>query len=156
MKASNPSNFKNSLAPWIGRTMKLIDHRIEDILAENNIDLSRMQFVILKNIAQNQGICQNELAFHSNRNKSSLTRMIETLIKKEYIHKKVSKDDKRKNTIHLAEKGLQILAEATPHFQQLAQLVEQNLSAEDIERAKDILKIIQVNVTQEEAKSFFN
>ena len=56
----------------------------------------------------------------------------------------------------MAEKGLQILAEATPHFQQLAQLVEQNLSAEDIERAKDILKIIQVNVTQEEAKSFFN
>lgn len=156
MKESIPVNFKDSLAPWISRTVKLIEHRIEDILAENDIDLSRMQFIILKNIAHNQGICQNELAFCSNRNKSSLTRMIETLIKKGYILKKTSKDDKRKNTIHLAEKGKRILAEATPHFQQMAQLVEQNLTEEDIERAKDILKIIQVNVSQEEAKSFFN
>ena len=148
-------DFKNSLAPWIGRTMKLIDHRIEDILAENKIDLSRMQFVILKNIEQKEGICQNELAFFSNRNKSTLTRMIETLIKKGYIIKKSSKEDKRKNTIYLSPKGTAMLEKATPHFRQLAQTVEQNLSESEIDTAKEILKKIQENVTQGEGISFF-
>lgn len=147
----NPSfDFKNSLAPWIGKTMKLIEHRIEDVLAENQIDLSRMQFVILKTIQNNEGICQNQLAFFSNRNKSSLTRMINTLIKKGYITRKTSKQDKRKNTMDISELGTRIIKKATPYFEQIAELVEKDMSADEISFAKEILKKIQNNVTNQD------
>ncbi len=139
--------FKNSLGPWIGRTMKLIEHKIEDILSENNIDLSKMQFVILKTIAENEGISQNELAIFAKRDKSSLTRMINTLINKGYISKCSSKEDKRKNQIHITDQGMKILKEAIPHFRKMASCIEQNLSNEEIELAKNILKKIQINVT---------
>lgn len=135
--------------------MKLIEHRIEDILAENNIDLSRMQFVILKNIAENDGISQNELAFFANRDKSSLTRMINTLITKGFITKCSSKEDKRKNHIHITSEGTEILEKAIPHFRKMASKIEENLTPQEIEITRNTLKKIQENVTNEEGKPFF-
>lgn len=139
--------FQDSLGPWIGRTMKLIEHKIEEILSENNIDLSRMQFVVLKTIAENDGISQNELAVYANRDKSSLTRMINTIITKGYIIKCSSELDKRKNHIHLTKKGESILEQAIPHFREMAMLIEKNLSQEEIELSKNIFKKIQKNIT---------
>jgi len=139
--------FKDSLGPWIGRTMKLIEHKIEGVLSENNIDLSRMQFVVLKTIAENDGISQNELAVYTNRDKSSLTRMINTIITKGYIIKCSSELDKRKNHIHLTKKGEKILEKAIPHFREMALLIEKNLTQEEIEFSKEILKKIQKNIS---------
>ena len=146
MKEKIPIEFKNSLGPWIGRTMKLIDCKIEEVLSENDIDLSKMQFIILKNIEEREGISQNELALFSKRDKSSLTRMINTLINKEYITKCSSKEDKRKNNIHITKKGKDILKKATPHFHNMAMAIEKNLTQEEIEFAKNIMKKIQINI----------
>ena len=146
MDKNNTFDFKSSLGPQIGRTMKLIEHRIEEVLAQNNIDLSRMQFIILKTIEKNKGICQNELAYFCNRNKSSLTRMIDILLKKGYISKRTSNEDKRKNAVYVSEQGLLIMDKATPHFEQIALLVELGLSEEEIGRTNEILTKIQNNV----------
>ena len=142
----NNIEFKDSLGPWFGKTMKLIDFKIESALSENDIDLSKMQFIILKNVEANDGICQNELAFFAKRDKSSLTRMINTLINKGYITKRSSKEDKRKNNIHITIKGEEILKKAIPHFHKMAMTIEKNLTQEEIVFAKNILKKIQINV----------
>jgi DNA-binding MarR family transcriptional regulator len=138
--------FKDSLGPWFGKTMKLIESKIEEALSENDIDLSKMQFIILKNIEEYEGICQNELAFFAKRDKSSLTRMINTLINKGYITKCSSEEDKRKNHIHLTTKGKEIIKIGTPHFHAMALTIEKNLTQEEIEFTKNILKKIQINV----------
>lgn len=155
MKEKTHIEFKNSLGPWIGRTMKMIEDKIEDFLAENSIDLSRMQFVVLKTIEENEGMSQNELAHFANRNKSSLTRMINTLINKGFITKCSSKEDKRKNHIHLTMEGQTTLKKAIPHFRKMALSIESNLTPEEIEQTKLILKKIQHNVSREEAVSLF-
>ena len=147
MKKAEKIEFKDSLGPWIGRTMKIIDERIEELLSENGVDLSKMQFVILKNIEENDGVCQNKLAFFSKRSKSTLTRMINTLVKKGYIIKNASKEDKRKNNIYLTETGKEIITKATPHFRSMTETIEKNLNKEEIEITKKILKKIQINIT---------
>jgi DNA-binding MarR family transcriptional regulator len=147
VKEKTNIEFKNSLGPWFGRTMKVIDEKIEEILSENHIDLSKMQFIILKNIEEKDGIYQNELALFSKRNKSTLTRMINTLIKKGYISRYPSKKDKRKNHIYLTPSGKKIIHKATPHFHLIALLVEKNLTKEEIEMTKNIFKKIQTNIT---------
>lgn len=126
--------------------MKLIDCKIEEVLSENDIDLSKMQFIILKNIEECEGVSQNELALFSKRDKSSLTRMINTLINKGYITKCSSKEDKRKNNIHLTKKGKEILKKATPYFHNMAMAIEKNLTQEEIEFTKNIMKKIQINI----------
>lgn len=128
--------------------MKLIDNRIENVLDNEGIDLSRMQFVILKKIAESEGLNQNELAWFVKRNKSSLTRMIDTLIRKGFITKTTSKTDKRANCLHLTDEGRSIIERAIPHFRALAKLIEQDLSDDEIAQTIEILKKIQRNVDE--------
>ncbi len=138
--------FEQSIAPWLGKTMKVIDLKIEAILEENGLDLSKMQFVLLKSVQGKEGLSQNDLAFFFNKNKSSLTRAINTLEKKNYIARIASKEDKRVNQLFITKKGEQILEQAKPHFLAMSALIEKGLSKAEIERTIDTLKKIQKNV----------
>ncbi len=142
--------FEKSLAPWLGRTMKMIEHRIEATLEANGINLSKTQFLLLKSVQEKEGICQNELAFFANRNKSSLTRAINTLEKKNYIARIPSKEDKRMNQLFITKQGEQIIATALPHFFSMAELIEQDLTEAEIEATIKTLKKIQKNVIGQE------
>ena len=112
--------------------------------------------VISQTIEENDGISQNELAHFANRNKSSLTRMINTLIAKDFITKCVSESDNRKNHIHITKLGEEVLEKAIPHFRKMALNIEEHLSSLEIEQTKRILKKIQENVSGQEAGPFFN
>ena len=138
--------FENSLAPWLGKTMKIIENKIENTLEEHDINLSKMQFLLLKSVQEKEGICQNDLAFFSNRNKSSLTRAINTLEKKNYIARIPSKEDKRMNQLFITKKGEQIIETAKPHFLNMAALIEKGLSPEEIKQIINILQKIQKNI----------
>lgn len=144
-----------SLIPWLGKTVKMIDNTIEDILAENNIDLSRIQFIVLKNIEENDGVSQNELAFFANRDKSTLTRMLATLEEKKYIIKYHCEKDKRKCEIHISSLGKQLLKHSEPFFTEFATQMEQNISSEEKQQVKKILNKIQNNIIGEGPSPFF-
>ena len=142
--------FEKSLGPWFGMTMKMIDNRIEELLEESGIDLTKLHFIILKKVKQNEGVKQNDLAFFTNRNKSSLTRIINTLEKKNYIARIPSKEDKRINQLYITIQGEKMLEKAKPLFMKFAGMVESGLSKEEIENTIEILKRIQKNVLGEE------
>lgn len=150
VKKENNTSFDNSLGPLLGRTMKLIEFKIEDLLNEHGIDLSKMQYLVLKTIDENSGISQNKLAFFSNRDKSSLTRMISTLKRKNYIEKHTCEEDKRRNKIKLTPEGQKVLESARPYFLQVAQCIEENISNDQKEVFIKILKQIQINISGEE------
>lgn len=139
--------FEKSLGPWFGMTMKMIENRIEDLLNENGIDLTKLHYIILKKVSQNEGINQNDLAFFTNRNKSSLTRVINTLENKSFVTRKPSKEDKRVNRLYITEEGESILQKAKPMFLQFTGMIESGLSKEEVESTIEILKRIQENVS---------
>ena len=142
--------FEKSLGPWFEITMKLIDHAIEDMLFEHNINLSKLQFVVLKRVKQNEGIKQNDLAFIANKNKSTLTRLINSLEKKNYIARIPSKEDKRVNKLFLTTQGRKVIEEAKPLFMKFAKNLEKGLSDTEIKQTIELLKKIQVNVSGQE------
>ncbi|MFK8037481.1 MAG: MarR family winged helix-turn-helix transcriptional regulator [Crocinitomicaceae bacterium] len=148
--------FEKSLAPWLGKTMKCVENKIEERLEENGLDISKMQFLLLRSVYQKEGICQNELAFFSNRNKSSLTRAINTLEKKNYIARMASKEDRRINQLFITKQGLQMLEKAKPLFLDMAALIESGLSKEEIEATINTLKKIQKNVAGKEIGYLLN
>ena len=148
--------FEKSLAPWLGKTMKLIENKIESVLEANGIDVTKMQFLLLKSVQEKQGICQNDLAFFSNRNKSSLTRAINTLEKKNYIARIPSPKDKRMNQLYITKKGEQIIELAKPHFLGMVKLIETGLTKEEIESTIQTLKKIQKNVAGQEIGFMLN
>lgn len=61
-------DFENSIGPWIGSTIKVIDYYIHEEIKAEKLDLTKEQIIILKNLFFNDGINQNELACLTLRN----------------------------------------------------------------------------------------
>ena len=73
---SDNSDFNKTLAPWIGRTAKILNMYISEVFLQNNIQVTKEQWIVLKILFEdNEPLIQNELAFITNRNKASLTRL---------------------------------------------------------------------------------
>lgn len=116
MKFNNQtSDFNKTLAPWIGKTSKIINLFISDIFHKNNIQVTKEQWIVLKILHEDKdGAVQNELAFITNRNKASLTRLINVMEKNNLVTRINSEQDSRKNLIYITKTGKQLFLTMKP------------------------------------------
>lgn len=147
----NIVDFENSIGPWLGKTVKIMDYYLHEALLENGLDLSKEQMIVLKKLHDNNGINQNELAFLTFRNKSSLTRLLSKMEKKKYIIREQSKEDKRINNVYLTDSGREVFVNTGPVIKSLMNTMEQNISKEEIHQIIQILQKIQFNFTAKTA-----
>ena len=90
----NKSDFNKTIAPWIGKTSKMMNMYFSDVFQRNNIQITKQQWILLKILFENnEGIIQNNLAFITDRNKASLTRLINGMEKNNLVARIQSKDD---------------------------------------------------------------
>ncbi|WP_237275989.1 MarR family winged helix-turn-helix transcriptional regulator [Tenacibaculum ovolyticum] len=139
-------DIENTLAPWLGKTMKMIDNHIQDIFFEKNISLTKNQFIVLKRLKGKNGLPQQELAFLTGRDKTSLTRLINTMEKKNLVARILSKSDRRINNIHLTKKGELLLEETLPIMKNFAISLQENISDEEIAKTINTIKKVQENL----------
>lgn len=85
--------LENSILPQLGRTIKYLDLYIEEELDKAGVPLTKMQFVFLKVIERNGGQPQNCLAELTGRDKTTFTRNIKTLEKKNFVRRTPSEND---------------------------------------------------------------
>jgi DNA-binding MarR family transcriptional regulator len=152
MKSENTSvDFENSLGPWLGKTNKLVDYYLQEALNQNGIDLSKEQMIVLKRLHDQDGLHQNDLAFLTLRDKSSLTRLLIKMEKKSFIIRKQCKEDKRANNVYLTNLGREIFLKTRPVIKQILDTMEQNISKEEKEHMIKTLQKIQFNFNSKEA-----
>jgi DNA-binding MarR family transcriptional regulator len=147
----NVNNEKNiidldkSIGPWLGKTIKLIDYFVLESLKLENLDLTKEQMIVLKRLHDKDGLNQNELAFLTLRNKSSLTRLLSKMESKNYILRKQSKKDKRINNVYLTESGRDIFIKTRPVIQKIIRVMEKGISENEKKQMINTLKKIQSN-----------
>ncbi len=139
-------DFENTLGPWLGRTMKMIDYHVQDVFQEKNINLTKIQWIVLKKLHENDGIPQHKLAFLTNRDKASLARLITTMEKKNLVARIPSRTDKRSNHIHLTKHGEGILKETLPIMKSILKTLQDNISPEEIQATIAVIKKMQENL----------
>ena len=135
-----------ALIPWIGKTAKHIDYYIADYMRERGIDLSKEQFIVMKYLSNENGLIQNDLAFITNRSKTALTRLIQTMEKKGLVFRKTSTKDLRINHVYLTDFGRETWERSQPHFQEVIDELQQGISEKDIRKVRDIMIKIQENI----------
>ena len=138
-------DFENSLGPWLGKTIKIVDYHLQEALSKNGIDLSKEQMIILKKLHDQDGLHQNDLAFLTLRDKSSLTRLLAKMEKKKYILRKQCEEDKRANNVYLTNLGKEIFIKTRPVIHQILVTMQQNISKKEKIQMIDTLKKIQFN-----------
>jgi DNA-binding MarR family transcriptional regulator len=144
-------DFETSIAPWLGKTAKIVDYYIHNALNAKGLDLTKEQMIVLKKLHDQDGLNQNELAFLTLRNKSTLTRLLLKMEIKNYIIRKHASDDKRINKVFLTELGRETFKKTKPIIRDIIATMEQNISASEKEQIIKILKKIQFNFTASKA-----
>ncbi len=138
-------DFENSIGPWIGSTIKVIDYYIHEEIKAEKLDLTKEQIIILKNLFFNDGINQNELACLTLRNKSSLTRLLVKMEKKNYIIRKQSEEDKRINNVFITPLGKEMFVQTRPMIKKTMDIMEKGISKKEKQIMISLLKKIQTN-----------
>ena len=142
-------DFENSIGPWLGKTVKLLDFFAQESFNEANLDLTKEQMIVLKKLSFKDGLNQNELAFLTLRNKSSLTRLLSKMEAKKYIVREQDVLDKRIKRVYITKTGTAIFLKTRPVIKQLINRIEQNISATEKQEMIKTLQKIQSNFGSE-------
>lgn len=143
----NNSDFNKTIAPWLGKTSKMMNMYISDVFNRNNIQITKQQWIVLKILHDDKdAIIQNELAYITDRNKASLTRLINVMEKNNLVTRISSKEDCRKNIIHITEKGEKLFLKTKPLILQSIKTIEDGISKEEMKFFIEIMTKIQKNL----------
>lgn len=123
-----------------------MDYYIRDNMKSHGINLSKEQFIVLKHLDEKDGRIQNDLAFITNRSKTALTRLINTMEKKGFVSRAVSEKDMRINHVYLTDFGRETWEKSYPFFLETIQELQKGISKEELENAKNVMKQIQHNI----------
>lgn len=140
-------DFEKSIGPWLGRTVKLVDYHLHEAFQKAGLDLTKEQMVVLKKLHDEDGLNQNELAYLTYRDKSSLARLLSKMEKKKFIQRKPAKTDRRVNQVFLTANGRKIFESTKPFVSKLIKRMEHALSETEKQQIITILKKVQTNLS---------
>jgi len=142
-------DFENSIGPWLGKTVKIIDYFLQESYNEVGLNLTKEQMIVLKKLHTQDGLNQNELALLTIRNKSSLTRLLVKMENKNYIVRKQSDGDKRVNRVFVTKIGRAVFKKSIPVTGNIIHRIESNVSENEKLQIIRTLKKIQNNFSSD-------
>lgn len=141
------SDFNKTLAPWIGKTSKMMNIYVAEVFHKNKIQVTKEQWIILKILHdEKDGIVQNELALLTYRNKASLARLITGMEKNKLVVRKTAQEDARKNQIFITQQGKQLFLTMKPLLLRCIQKLQEGISEEEMKSFIKIMSKIQYNL----------
>lgn len=138
-------DFETSLAPWLGKTVKMLDYYMQEAFQNANLDLTKEQMIVLKKLHEKDGLSQNELAFLTYRDKSSLARLLSKMESKQYVTRKQNLFDRRTKEVFLTPTGKKMYARTLPVIKLMIDKMEQNISVNEKEQMINLLKKVRMN-----------
>ena len=139
-------NIKNPT----GTVLYLLEQAIKEYrkVSQKNIakivkDITVDQCLVLIILNKDTNISQNELAILIFKDNASITRMIELMVKKDYLNRTIHKEDRRKFNLEITEKGKKTVELLNPIIQLNRKTALNGLSLEEIDLLdKTLNKII--------------
>ena len=143
-------DIDKTLMPWIGKSMKVIDYFFMDQFSQKGIGLTKVQWLLLKKLKERNGESQHNLAFLTNRDKASLTRLLTTMENKNLVARIPSEKDLRSNKIYITARGEKMLKDAMPVVEGMIREMQKGLPEEERKIAIRVLKKLMENIKTEE------
>ena len=91
------------------------------------------QWLIIKAILENPGITQNEISDLVFKDNASVTRMIDLMVKSEYIIRKVHPEDRRKTLLEVTDSGVKVIKEVQNIVEKNRKIALKGISNEELE-----------------------
>lgn len=136
-------NMFNLLA---GRVPLLLNRFISQQFKKAGIELTREQWSVLAVLWKNDGCSQQVIADETSRDKPSVTRLIDNLVKEGYVERRNDPDDRRLNLIFLTNKGKNIEPSVLELVNEAIEIATKGLTEEEILFIRDCFQTVYDNI----------
>lgn len=102
-------NIDNSLGFIIAKTNYLMKSYFSKAIKNNDLDITTEQWAILNAVYHNPGASQTDLALSCLKDKTNVTRILDLLVKKNYVVRNIDLNDRRIYNITLTDLGESVL-----------------------------------------------
>ena len=148
MKNNTPIFIQGLVVPNIGKTTKYVNSLIKSKFEEKRIPLTKEQFIVLLRLEEGPKQ-QSLLTLITERDKGSLTRLVQSLEKKRYVIRKICAHDSRVNWVEITDSGMEVLAKIKPLMTEIYDVIQVGISDKEKEITLKVLSKIQENSKME-------
>lgn len=129
-----------------GKISNAINRTFLRAFASEGIDITTEQWSVLACLWNKDKVTQQSLCTLTSKDKPSMTRLIDNLEKRNLVTRVSDHSDRRINLIHLTEAGTRLQAKTTEIVQRVASRTLQNITEEELNVSRSILKKIMSNL----------
>ncbi len=137
---------KEALGHFMGRTTRAMSRMLQDVITNGGYDITIEQWVIIVNLNRKNGQFQQQLADNTYKNKTSVTRMINSLERNGLVERIPDLKDLRQKRIFLTKKGVQMYKKLRPLAMQVQEKATRDIKQDELEYCKNILLKIYGNI----------
>ncbi len=114
-------------------------------IREKGYKITIDQWLIIKSILENPEITQQELAKNVFKDNASVTRIIDLMVKSNYLNRKVDTNDRRKSILSVTKEGKDIIEQVQNIVLENRKIALESIDKEDLDAMDIILQKIITN-----------
>lgn len=130
-----------------GKVSMAINRMLYRNFRKQGLQITPEQWTVLANLWQEDGVTQQALCNSTFKDKPSMTRLIDNLVKQDLVYRTASKEDRRSNIIHLTEFGRSIQEPATTAVYETMTSALEGINEEGVKRVKNTLALVFGNMS---------
>jgi len=130
----------------VGKISAAINRTFLRAFVTEGIDITTEQWSVLACLWEKDKVTQQALCSLTAKDKPSMTRLIDKLEKRNLVTRVSDNNDRRINLIHLTDAGLALQQRATQIVHQVANKTLNNITDEELDTSRTVLKKIMANL----------
>ena len=135
-----------NLGMLIGQVHRLSTKRFVQNSHNSGLDISMDQWIVLGPIWENDGVSHKEISEYCLKDKTSVTKIIDTLEKKNLVVRVSDQLDHRVKRVVLSNKGKELFLQAIPIMELTRDQLRDGITEQDIESLRSVLTKIYNNL----------
>jgi len=139
-------NQYNSSSRMISLLERLLTFSLRKRLEAEGLEITVEEWRILFYLWNEDGLYQNDIAKQAKKEKSTITRKIDALVKKGYIQRRSDENDKRNKRVYLTKAGKNIEKHSMKIAQNITDISENNISNADMKVFYKVLSTMLINL----------
>lgn len=128
----------NTLPTLIGKASRLMSNHLSKSLAEYKVTAE--QWAILNSLWTQDRQTQQQLANQTNKNKASITHLIDNLEKRQLVKRVIDEQDRRNKMVCLTPDGAELQAPLTKAVKQTMKQLTKGLDKKEMKGCRKTLK----------------
>jgi len=141
-------DFENISLHWINRLSFLVRRELADKFKLAGHNVGAEEWAVLLLLWKKDGRAPSEIADATIRDRTTITRFLDAMEKKQFIERKVDPSDRRRAQVFLTPAGRDLKQKLVPIASQIIDKAQQGLDAQEQAQLVKLLRKMTSNLTE--------